>query len=79
MLATIVTGMGKEKGLRLFRDMVSRNGMSVRKGQKLLVNFAASGEVPLALKRFLFMIWVAVVLVFQLSFLTMTDEEVVKQ
>jgi len=48
-LATIVTGMGEEKGLKLFRDMVARNGVSVRKGHTLLVNLVASGEVPLAL------------------------------
>jgi ABC-type Fe3+ transport system substrate-binding protein len=48
-LATIVTGMGEEKGLKLFRDIVARNGISVRKGHTLLVNLVASGEVPLAL------------------------------
>ena len=48
-LATIVTGMGEDKGLKLFRDIVARNGMSVRKGHTLLVNLVASGEVPLAL------------------------------
>jgi iron(III) transport system substrate-binding protein len=48
-LATIVTGMGEEKGLKLFRDIVARNGVSVRKGHTLLVNLVASGEVPLAL------------------------------
>ena len=48
-LATIVSGMGEEKGLKLFRDIVARNGMSVRKGHTLLVNLVASGEVPLAL------------------------------
>lgn len=48
-LATIVTGMGEENGLKLFRDIVRRNGVSVRKGHTLLVNLVASGEVPLAL------------------------------
>ena len=48
-LATIVTGMGEEKGLKLFRDIVLRNGVSVRKGHTLLVNLVASGEVPFAL------------------------------
>ena len=48
-LATIVTGMGEERGLKLFRDIVSRNGISVRKGHTLLVNLVASGEIPLAL------------------------------
>jgi iron(III) transport system substrate-binding protein len=36
-------------GDRLFRDMVARNGISVRKGHALLANLIASGEVPLAL------------------------------
>ena len=41
--------MGEEKGLKLFRDIVAKNGMSVRKGHTLLANFVGSGEVPLAL------------------------------
>ena len=48
-LATIVTALGEDKGLKLFRDIVARNGISVRKGHTLLVNLVASGEVPLAL------------------------------
>ena len=48
-LATIATGMGEEKGIKLFRDIVAKNGISVRKGHTLLVNLVASGEVPLAL------------------------------
>jgi iron(III) transport system substrate-binding protein len=46
--AAIVTQMGEEKGLQLFRDIVSTNGISVRKGHTLLTNLVASGEVPLA-------------------------------
>jgi iron(III) transport system substrate-binding protein len=41
--------MGEEKGLKLFRDIVAQNGMSVRKGHTLLANLVAAGEVPLAL------------------------------
>ncbi len=48
-LAAIVTEMGEEKGLKLFRDIVAKNGMSIRKGHTLLVNLVASGEVPMAL------------------------------
>ena len=48
-LATIATAMGEEKGVKLFRDIVAKNGISVRKGHTLLVNLVASGEVPLAL------------------------------
>ena len=45
----VVETMGEEKGLGLFRDIVARNGMSVRKGHTLLANLVAAGEVPLAL------------------------------
>jgi iron(III) transport system substrate-binding protein len=45
----IVTAMGEEKGMKLFRDMVAANGMSVRKGHSLLGNLVVSGEVPFAL------------------------------
>jgi iron(III) transport system substrate-binding protein len=47
--AAIVTEMGEEKGLKLFRDIVATNCISVRKGHTLLANLVASGEVPLAL------------------------------
>jgi iron(III) transport system substrate-binding protein len=46
---TIVLKMGEQKGLKLFRDIVKANGMSVRKGHTLLANLVAAGEVPLAL------------------------------
>src|SRR5260370_25698097 len=46
---TVVGFMGEQKGLRLFRDIVATNGMSIRKGHTLLANFVGSGEVPLAL------------------------------
>ena len=47
--ATIVTKMGMEKGVELFRDIVRTNGMSIRKGHTLLSNLVAAGEVPMAL------------------------------
>ena len=47
--ATIVTKMGRDQGVALFRDIVRTNGMSVRKGHTLLSNLVAAGEVPLAL------------------------------
>ena len=47
--AGIVQSMGEEKGLKLFRDLVATNGLSVRRGHTLLTNLVASGEVPLAL------------------------------
>jgi iron(III) transport system substrate-binding protein len=42
-------GIGEDKGVKLFRDIVSQNGMSVRRGHTLLTNLVASGEVPFAL------------------------------
>jgi iron(III) transport system substrate-binding protein len=47
--ATVVTKMGRDKGVELFRDIVRTNGMSVRKGHTLLSNLVVAGEVPLAL------------------------------
>ena len=47
--AAVVTGMGEENGLKLFRDIVATNGISVRKGHSLLNNMVVAGEVPLAL------------------------------
>ena len=45
----VVKDMGEEKGLKLFRDIVATNGLSVRRGHTLLTNLVAAGEVPLAL------------------------------
>jgi iron(III) transport system substrate-binding protein len=45
----VVTNMGEAKGLKLFRDIVATNGISIRKGHTLLTNLVISGEVPLAL------------------------------
>ncbi len=47
--AQVVMEMGEAQGLRLFRDIVATNGISVRKGHTLLNNLVAAGEVPLAL------------------------------
>ncbi len=47
--ATVVNELGEAKGLKLFRDMVAANGVSVRKGHTLLTNLVVAGEVPLAL------------------------------
>src|SRR5882672_4666142 len=47
--AEVVRNLGEEKGLRLFRDMAARNGLSVRRGHSLLAQMVASGEVPFAL------------------------------
>ena len=47
--AGVIGQLGEEKGLKLFRDIVATNGLSVRKGHTLLTNLVASGEVPLSL------------------------------
>ena len=47
--AMIVKELGEEQGLRVFRDIVRVNGLSVRKGHTLLAGLVASGEIPLAL------------------------------
>ena len=47
--AAVCKDMGEEKGIKLFRDIVAANGMSVRKGHTLLAGLVASGEVPFAL------------------------------
>ncbi|MDB5729087.1 MAG: hypothetical protein JWQ00_2292 [Noviherbaspirillum sp.] len=47
--AALTQELGKEKGEKLFRDIVATNGISVRKGHSLLANLVGSGEVPLAL------------------------------
>src|SRR6266850_7944289 len=47
--STVVLDMGEEKGIKFFRDLVGRNGLSVRTGHSLLNNMVVAGEVPLAL------------------------------
>ena len=47
--AQVVRGLGEAEGLRLFREIVAKSGISVRKGHTLLNNLVAAGEVPLAL------------------------------
>jgi iron(III) transport system substrate-binding protein len=52
--ATVVKSRGEEQGLKLFREIISKNGASVRKGHTLMANLVASGEVPLALTTYLY-------------------------
>jgi iron(III) transport system substrate-binding protein len=47
--AAVLQELGHEKGLKLFKDIVATNGISLRKGHSLLGNLVGSGEVPLAL------------------------------
>ena len=48
-LAGMFAEIGEAKGTRLFKEIVAKNGMSVRKGHTLLAQLVVSGEVPLAL------------------------------
>jgi len=48
-LAGMLDEIGEAKGTRLFKDIVAKNGMSMRKGHTLLAQLVVSGEVPLAL------------------------------
>jgi len=48
-LMAVAGALGEDKGVALFRDIVARNGISVRKGHTLMANLVASGEVPIAL------------------------------
>jgi iron(III) transport system substrate-binding protein len=48
-LAGIFNDIGDARARKVFRDMVTANGMSVRKGHTLLTQLIVSGEVPLAL------------------------------
>ncbi len=53
--STVVLNMGEDKGIKFFRDLVGRNGISVRTGHSLLNNMVVAGEVPLALTVYNFM------------------------
>jgi iron(III) transport system substrate-binding protein len=53
--AQVLMDMGEAQGLRLFRQIVAENGISVRKGHNLLTNLVAAGEVPLALSDYGFL------------------------
>ncbi|MGE5616067.1 MAG: ABC transporter substrate-binding protein, partial [Bacillota bacterium] len=41
--------IGEQQALRVFKDIVAKNGISVRKGHTLLTQLVVSGEIPLAL------------------------------
>jgi iron(III) transport system substrate-binding protein len=41
--------LGEQKTIRLFREIVRTNGISVRKGHSLIANLIVSGEIPFAL------------------------------
>lgn len=45
----VISVMGEEKGIKYFRELVTKNGMSARLGASLLHNLVIAGEVPMAL------------------------------
>ena len=51
-----VKALGQEKGTKLFRDIVTHNRWSVRTGHSLLANMVVSGEVPIGLTTYSYMI-----------------------
>ena len=54
--ATFVREMGSERAFGLFRDVVAKNGLSVRQGNSLLLNMVISGEVPFALTMYSYLV-----------------------
>jgi len=50
--AQVVLGLGEAHGLKLFRDIVATNGISVRRGHSVMNNMVVAGEVPLALSAY---------------------------
>lgn len=51
-LATVVSAMGEEKGIEIFRRIGRTAGFSVRKGHTLITTLVAAGEIPLSLNVF---------------------------
>ena len=48
-LSGVCAEIGEARGVKLFKDIVAANGMSVRKGHTLLTQLVVSGEIPFAL------------------------------
>jgi len=55
LLAVVGQMGGERKAWRCLKEIVRRNGVSVRKGYTLLTTLTASGEVPLALTVYSYM------------------------
>lgn len=53
--AQVVIGLGEAPGLKLFREIVAANGISVRRGHSVLNNMIVAGEVPLGLTAYGFL------------------------
>ena len=48
-LAGVCAELGEARGVKIFKEMVAANGISVRKGHTLLAQLVVSGEIPMAL------------------------------
>lgn len=48
-LAGVASDIGEARGVKVFKDIVAANGISVRKGHTLLTQLVVSGEIPFAL------------------------------
>jgi iron(III) transport system substrate-binding protein len=48
-LMAFTNALGEERAVKLLREIVAKNGISVRKGHSLMANLVVSGEVPVAL------------------------------
>ncbi|MDQ6680179.1 MAG: extracellular solute-binding protein [Pseudomonadota bacterium] len=48
-LAGVASELGEARSVKLFKDIVAANGISVRKGHTLLTQLVVSGEIPFAL------------------------------
>lgn len=53
---TLLQTMGEDKGMRFFKQLATTNGLSVRLGNSLLMNMVVSGEVPLALTAYSYLV-----------------------
>ena len=53
--AAVVLDMGEQKGIQFFRDLVAKNGLSVRNGHSVLNNMVIAGEVPMTLAMYSYM------------------------
>ncbi|MDB5762898.1 MAG: hypothetical protein JWQ21_1893 [Herminiimonas sp.] len=53
--STVVLDIGEENGIKLFQNIVARNGISVRQGHSLLNNMVIAGEVPMAIAMYNYM------------------------
>lgn len=54
--ATLIQSMGPEAGMKQFKNIVDTNGMSVRKGHNLLTQLVVSGEVPVGLTMYNYLV-----------------------